>query len=484
MDSYAAALAAWERRKQEIDAFSPKPHQEEYERAIRKWDLVLAWCRKNNDGSMAAAAVAKIEVLKRSLDSPRPKPLAKADTLDGFLDFTSRMPNWDRSLAEVTRMLETIDKEEHAPPSAAVDAITVQGAESVLLPNSGILPVDSIETERLIWNDRIDVLRETIAGRSDHSVRTHVGSFLETKLNSVSAGRYASLHQHLTAFSAWLGEETPVTDINGRTLSSYFVELQKSKHTHAPKDAFDSVRQFTRWLWNIEAIPTLPRNIDDVSLRFETPSPRIVTYTNEEIAALISAASQRTELYLLLMLNCGMTQKDIADLKQSEVLWAESRIVRKRSKTRRKKGVPTVSYQLWPRTSHLLSLERASTDSEFVLLNERGGPLWQAEVSTDGTIRKIDNIRTAFQRLTAKVKIRKTLKSLKKTSATRIKSNGRFRGLERLFLGLSKRDIAESHYAADPQAALDEAILWLGQQYGLIPMANPGSQCSASTASD
>ena len=50
------------------------------------------------------------------------------------------------------------------------------------------------------------------------------------------------------------------------------------------------------------------------------------------------------------MINCGMTQVDIADLQPKEVDWDRGRIRRKRSKTDDHEQVPTVDYALWPRT--------------------------------------------------------------------------------------------------------------------------------------
>ena len=46
-EAYDAALAAWERKKVEIDAALPKRHQADYGRAIREWQSVLTWCRKH-----------------------------------------------------------------------------------------------------------------------------------------------------------------------------------------------------------------------------------------------------------------------------------------------------------------------------------------------------------------------------------------------------------------------------------------------------
>ena len=85
----------------------------------------------------------------------------------------------------------------------------------------------------------------------------------------------------------------------------------------------------------------------------------------------------------------------------------------------------------------------------------------------DGKYKKTDGIKNAFHRLNQTTDINKPLKSLKKTSATLIRGNQKYASLESLFLGHAPQSMADKHYAAAPQELLDEAITWLGEQYGL-----------------
>lgn len=66
---------------------------------------------------------------------------------------------------------------------------------------------------------------------------------------------------------------------------------------------------------------------------------------------------ERMQLYLLLMLNCGMYQNDIAELRSDEVHWKAGTLTRARSKTR-ERGGPVVTYKLWPETFALLKKHR------------------------------------------------------------------------------------------------------------------------------
>lgn len=194
--------------------------------------------------------------------------------------------------------------------------------------------------------------------------------------------------------------------------------------------------------------------------------PRVTVFTGEELKSLLEDASDRTKLYILLMLNCRMTLKDVADLKREEVEWDAGRIVRKRSKTSDHENVPTVNYLLWPETLRLLIQGRIPDGTERILLDSNGSPLWTEEMSRGGKYKKADNIRNAFERLRKDLKISKPLKSLKKTSATKIRNHEKFHGLEGLFLGHAPQSMSDKHYTQAPQDLLDQAVRRLGQEYG------------------
>ncbi len=494
-DAYDAALAEWERLKPRIDAAAPKSHQVDYERAIQEWELVLSWCRKNREEEMAELAIAKLTSLRKGLSVPKPKPVSKADTLDGQFDFSVRYPRWHESAIKIGNIVEEAAKSEpfrdlpgYDKYIAAMNEFTdglhgtnFPSVSSVLVPNEldDWNAADPLKIQREIWHDRLEVLRRA-AAPTDETLQAHIACFLRDKgqlvaADELTAGRVYALRLHLSHFMDWLGHETNVREINGKTLSDYYVSLlakvdalEWSRST--AKDRLNSIKSFIRWLWQIEAIDTLPRIMDGKSnaLKISNPVTKVVIFKKEEIATLLAKAPIRTQLYVLLMLNCGITQKDISDLDMSEVDWASGRISRKRSKTKKFAHVPEVSYLLWHKTLYLLSQERSVAVSGPVLLNANGKPLWYEEVRPDGSLNKIDNVRSAFERLKRKTKIKKPLKSLKKTSASLIRNNGKYAGLEGLFLGHAPQSMSDKHYTTVPQKLFDEAICWLAREYGII----------------
>ena len=178
---------------------------------------------------------------------------------------------------------------------------------------------------------------------------------------------------------------------------------------------------------------------------------------------LLQQSAGKTRLYILLALNCGMTQKDISDLQEQDVSWSKGRITRKRSKTHKHDGVPTVSYKLWPETLKLLHECRSGSD--IVLLNRNGGRLVEERLKETGKYTKNDNIKNAYERVRRKTSFSKPFKLLRKTSATLINADSRHRGLDELFLGHAPVTIAEKHYSATSESALDDALAFLREKY-------------------
>ena len=186
----------------------------------------------------------------------------------------------------------------------------------------------------------------------------------------------------------------------------------------------------------------------------------------DEVKECLKAANDRTRLDLLLMLNCGMYQGDLSDLKHEEVDWNAGTVTRRRSKPKSHKSVPTARYRLWRETLKLLRQHRTTAGGQ-VLRNSNGHPLVVRSLKPDGRAQTNDSIKNAYDRLKKKTGIMKPLKLRRKTSANLIRSNGQYSGLEDLFLGHSPSSLSDKHYTAPPEDLLARAIVWVGQQYGI-----------------
>jgi integrase len=233
------------------------------------------------------------------------------------------------------------------------------------------------------------------------------------------------------------------------------------------RDVFSVAKSFVRWLWESGVIE-LPKNIGSKAFRFGSQARAIVTWTPEEFRSAVGAATGRLKLALLLMANCGMTQKDVSDLKDTEVDWKGGRVIRKRGKTAAHEGVPTVCYRLWPPTFELLKKYRSGKDR--VVLTETGLPFVRTDLR-DGKRVKADGFASCFVHLKKKLRrtlpgFKRSLKQLRKLGATLLDSHQDYGRYKIHFLGQSARTVADRHYAAPSQKVFDQAVEWLGRQLG------------------
>ena len=296
----------------------------------------------------------------------------------------------------------------------------------------------------------------------------------------ISAGRYDVLKRCANHFAEFVGANSNTDRIDGAMLEAYnsrIMELIVEGWSSDYGDLYMSVaRQFVRWAYRTEMLDRLPRNIDSPELAIVKPKKQVKFFDKDkEIKPLLANCTPRMKLNLLLMLNCGMTQKDLSDLHPSEVDWKKGTITRRRSKTRKEgDNVPTVTYPLWKETFVLLK-KFGRRNGDRALLNADGKPLRVEELRLrDGEqqLTKIDNVAVGFRRLKKKlskegVKITKSLKVFRSTSNSVLKNSKDFAHYAVHFLGQSPRGINESNYTAVFTKSFADAVNWLGTYYGI-----------------
>ena len=496
--AYQAAVDAWLTRKHEIDREAPKRHAEDYQRAIAEWERVYAWSCEHGEQAMIDVAVQRLEKLRRDQSISRPQRLDFRDTFAAYFEADVRYPALTRSLAAFADDLLakiSVNRGANASATGATQTVATPNAQSdvsvapspprnevqqrLVVPHpEGFQTLqDSLTGESAVWRDRLQVRERERDLSGAETLGDLAKRFLgakrqQSQAGDVSVSRAVILARHIDAFVEWLGAARAPAAIDGVRMLAYrdYLLSEVAAGTWARKTAstrLDSAKQFVRWLWISEAIEQLPRVMGTGSqeLTVAAPADEVQPCGLAEIATLVTKASQRTRLYILLTLNTGMTQKDIADLQHCEVDFEEGRIRRKRSKTRKQSSVPVVDYKLWPETLALLKAEAAEPGSGLVLRNDRGGLLWTEFFGEDGRVKKNDNIRNAFERVRRKTGIKTTFKALKKQSASLLRGSKEYHGVLGLFLGHAPSSIAERNYAGTPQELLDEAVGWLREQY-------------------
>jgi hypothetical protein len=370
--SYAAANAWWHKKRAELDAAGEPP--------ARKPEPM-------EDAVLSRAGVYALE-----------------ESHPGLLQQIS--PEQLRALVERVRPVILEEMVQHGRP----------------LSTSGLPPARVQQLQ-----DAAKALRGELAAAPDKSVETHVGLWLQKQQKMVAAGqmtaaRCANNQTCLTHFKQFLGPQSAVEAIDGPKLEAFYLYCaEKIKRHGAPggwsvsyaKDVFAVARAFIRWAWEQGACE-LPRNIK-IKAKFGSPLKAITTWTTDEFKKAVGAAPGKLKLALLLMANCGMTQKDVADVRDDEVDWQAGRITRRRSKTATRESAPVVSYRLWPVTLDLLRKHRSG--KERVLLTKQGQPLVRTHLNAAGKRVKADAIASNYVHLKKRLGLNRPLKELRRLAA-------------------------------------------------------------------
>jgi integrase len=451
--AYQAALEGFERRKREIDLSMGRIHEAAYAACVDRWEDVLAWSLQNGDNHWAKRAENKLAELRKRLASEILPPLERADHFDACFD------SLGQDLAqELMERPDFRDLFERVP------------GRPVMVPSPTMDPQRYYQRE--VWNDRLASLKRRAAPRGE-TIAEHIAAYLAQRQSDADTGKLSvdrlhSLRIQLAAFEAWVDGSRSIKEINGPMLIEYKAHTDskcKSKRTSGHR--LEAVKTWVKWLWVTDRIENLPRAMvaKDKSLKIDKASAEatanIKTFTVDQIKVLLARAVRRTKLYILLALNTGMYQVDIASMKRSEVDLGAQTITRKRTKTKDVQSVPTVTYRLWDETAELLKQEMA-LDGELALLGENGNPL--RAHAKNGT--RNDAVKNAFFRLTKKTSIKGNFKMLRKSSASLL-ADSAWPDVVDLFLGHAAAKMSDVSYAKAALGRLAEATNWLRGKYGL-----------------
>ena len=430
----------WTQKQKEIDDALgvAKKHPvyliDHYERAIEQWRLFAKWHHRYGEADKADQADTMVDFLKERLnDDTPPYPLP---------------PEQQKPVDFMYAITEADGKRDYEDPT--------------------------------IWHERFkQIKREEQAETSppkENTLRAHIDDYLNTRRELAEAkGKYAtyeSEHYHLIKFRKWVEPLAGIETLNETLWEKFCLYLMKQvrKSVVSPATAKGTravVRAFIHNRYDHRYIDR-PRNLDNRNLSILVPLKEVETFTLDEVKQLLAKATDRKQLYLLLMLNCGMYPVDVASIRQSEVDWEAGRITRKRTKTENaSENVPKVDYLLWRTTFGLLKQHR-SKDKTWALLNTNGTPLWKY-VDKNGKFCKVSNVATAFYQLLKQLPDleHKPLKALRKTSSTMLAQNPLYERYAQYFLGQAPTSIADRHYIQPSKEQFDAAIKWLGGQYGI-----------------
>lgn len=446
-----AAEAEFRRVRGLVDAevTDQKPWRQEYERALSEWKAVLRWSIENAD--LVNQQIAKDTIAKLDEQFKRKNPPPLRFHVDFVFDPTTNIYFGDDSGLVA------------APPVGVQPSGLLQFSQ------------DGFSEPSALWRDRLDSLaKRSACSETGDSFEENVQLFLtgkreEVDAGDISPGRVDFLRGYLDIVMEFTTREASVRKIDGPMLYDFrqFLLKRKASGEYSPsyaRDVLAAFKQFIRWLASsTDKLESLPKNIDEKSLSIGVPAKKVKTLSPSDIGTIVNDATERTRLYILLGLNCAMTQKDIADLHPKEVDWKLGIITRKRSKTHDIENVPEVSYPLWKSTFALLTAER-SDSKDRVLVTRDGKPLRTDSLDEADKLKKTDAVRLALRRLSQKVGIEFSMTRFKKTAASLFRNDSRYKGIESLYLDHAPKSMSDKHYTAIPQDLLNEAIAWLGRE--------------------
>ena len=300
---------------------------------------------------------------------------------------------------------------------------------------------------------------------ANRSVCHHIEVWTRQELAAKKSTARKKMNVHfLSFFAKWLGDvEIAVID-EGRW-SDYFAWVQGRDWSEDYKGrVLQTARSFVAYLGEMTCDFRVPRNLRSKRLCFVKQKKKIKPVAVEVIRRFFAAAKGQTRLHILLGANCGMTSKDMNDLQDAEVDWAEGAITRKRSKTQKHDDVPEVTYRLWPLTFALLKEYRSGQPT--VLLTRTGKPWIQTEY--DGKYyRHSDSIRSNFRNLSKAIGVKLTPKQMRTAAASTLAKHKEYKFYAQYFLGQTPTEVADTNYVVPNDDEFFRALDWLRSEFAL-----------------
>jgi integrase len=292
----------------------------------------------------------------------------------------------------------------------------------------------------------------------------------------ISVGRYQDYRFQLNLFRKFCEENKAASlavAIHADTLEKYkdFAgDHFKSKYSLS--HATFSVKSLITWAWETNRIKEMPRNLSTFR-KVTLPEPDAQVFTIEEVHSLYNNGSARSKLCILLALNAGYTQMEIAGLKHDSLDLDTGMIEEVRAKIIKKATVPR-HVKLWPSTLAALKAQATDPDqSELVLLTGDGNPLVLRQLRGE-KVALSDSVAQNFAHVREKANVKgRSFKHFRKTGADLIMN--KYPGAKKktntelfnMYLA-HKPPKMQKHYDPGNWEELYEATDWLGKHLDLF----------------
>jgi integrase len=289
------------------------------------------------------------------------------------------------------------------------------------------------------------------------------------------------------------GGATPALSIVAVQWQIYRAELAKTLDPHSLGRYVGSVRTLSKWAVDNDYVDRPFR----FGTEFKLPSQKAMrqakreagarVFTAAEVRKLVKAADPVTRALLLLSLNGGVGNTDLAMLRAVDVNLGDAAIEFERTKTGVHRLIP-----LWPKTVRALReampLRPAPAAPQYadrVFLTPKGLPLVRDKVDADGKLTSTtDAIGMAFAKLAKAVGVKRTFYDARRTFQTIGDERGPAH-VVRAIMGHAARgeDMSSRYRQAIPRAELEGVVSHVGQRLNISKTAwsAPARAASATT---
>lgn len=389
------------------------------------------------------SALKEWERLKAYLDGLGPNPYTETGAL---------IPE-EQQLEPVAVSVESEPVTHSGEASPIVEFVPQPKPDNPFLLGTGLYPEQVIHAHSpslLVGERRVETLAKAWLDRRR----------LSAERGELSFKQWAEDQAKLEVFRKFLQTNFPtlrnVDQVTPLVLNLYrdkqweFVDWPTKEHRISKatlKKRLDTVSKWLHWLVDQNVLTELPKDLKTYG-RVKLDKPKPIFWEVADVKLLSTKAVRRTRLFIMLGLNLGATQKDIATLTPDMIDWETGIVTRDRHKT----GVFSKA-KLWPSTLALLKKYRNPVPSGPLLVGQNGLPLYAETINENGKLVVNDVVRLSFDRLKNAKKTGfkgdpRSFKHLRKTAANEIE---RVRpDLTELFLAHSeggmKRAYVERHF--------------------------------------
>ena len=222
--------------------------------------------------------------------------------------------------------------------------------------------------------------------------------FSKVQANDLTAAHHNEQIGSLKKLIAFLGQSRKISDISTLDLQNYKRTLQKSKISVYRLNLHVSIlKALFHWARKNDILENIP-NIDAIT-RGKIIHKEKFTFKSQQLVKLLAVADVKMKAMIWLGLNCAFGCTDCAELRWSDLDFANARVKLARKKTGVLRDLP-----LWPDT--IKSLEKIPKTGKLVFYTSRGNPYIQTVLKKDSKGNEKyttqNTITTKFSRLIKK----------------------------------------------------------------------------------